>query len=611
MKQRPITEYLLYTVLGLFLVLIILFFFSVQRYNNVVYRNVIFAEKDISGYSQEEFNQYLTQIKDRIYEKEFFVTYGSSRAEVGAEDLGLSFDAEKLWSTIYQYGHTGSIGKKFSVWLHSFGEPKIFTLEVLADKETLESYLNQWEEKTPSVEPYNGSIHINGMDVLIDTPQSGLKLNREELSSIIIDAFMNAEDGTVLKAPLTLIEPKRSLESYREVKAQVEHIMNDPIILRSSRYPEPSLQLSPEDIAKILFIEVPEDTEESIKVRVDREIFTDMLTPLHPQQAEFNLNPDNTVTLIPGKPGFDVDVPATASEILALTQRSDNRMVDLKFDDYLKPDFTTSDAEDLGIEHLVSQFTTYHSCCQKRVENIHLVADIIDGTYLLPEEEFNMNEFVGERTEERGFKKAGTIIKGHLEDTFGGGISQFVTTFHNAVYWGGYEVVTHKPHSIYFSRYPIGIEATINWPYVDYIFRNDTDTALYINTSYTDTSITVSFLGSNDGRIVVGDHSGGETHIDVTKGGAHARTVWSVVSPQYNIREPMIEYKADLSLERGEEVVESVGLPRWSVSVMRTVYQDDTILHEDFWPVHYRQDNTIVRKHPCDFYNEEFDYSSC
>ena len=39
--------------------------------------------------------------------------------------------------------------------------------------------------------------------------------------------------------------------------------------------------------------------------------------------------------------------------------------------------------------------------------------------------------------------------------------------------FAGLEDIYHKPHSLYFSRYPVGREATLDWVSVDMKFRND------------------------------------------------------------------------------------------------------------------------------------------
>ena len=75
-------------------------------------------------------------------------------------------------------------------------------------------------------------------------------------------------------------------------------------------------------------------------------------------------------------------------------------------------------------------------------------------------------------------------------------MSQFTTTLFNAMYYAGLEDVFHQPHSYYFTRYPSVIEATIFYPSLDLKFRNDSPHSVLIDTSYTDTSITVTFWGT-------------------------------------------------------------------------------------------------------------------
>src|SRR4029079_8162873 len=122
---------------------------------------------------------------------------------------------------------------------------------------------------------------------------------------------------------------------------------------------------------------------------------------------------------------------------------------------------------------------------------------------VLPGQTFSLNEALGPRTAAKGYVPAPAIGEdlGLVEDV-GGGVSQVSTTLFNATYFGGYEDVTHEVHAIYISRYPKGREATLNYPSIDNEFRNDTAAGVLIRSSYTDTSLTVSFYGSKAGRTV-------------------------------------------------------------------------------------------------------------
>lgn len=168
----------------------------------------------------------------------------------------------------------------------------------------------------------------------------------------------------------------------------------------------------------------------------------------------------------------------------------------------LSPDISDGGAEgvaeleSLGIVEKVSEFTTKHDCCQNRVTNIHLMADIVKGTIVRPGETFSLNGLVGKRTIERGFLPAGAIAQGVLEDQVGGGVSQFATTIFNAVFFAGLDFVEYQSHSLYFSRYPRGREATVSWPKPDFRFTNNTPYGVLIWPSYTGTTITVAFYST-------------------------------------------------------------------------------------------------------------------
>jgi vancomycin resistance protein YoaR len=130
-----------------------------------------------------------------------------------------------------------------------------------------------------------------------------------------------------------------------------------------------------------------------------------------------------------------------------------------------------------------------------------------------------INARVGQRTEAGGYVRAPAIINGEVyccdsSINIGGGTSQFATTLYNAIFFGAYEDVYHKPHSIYFSKYPMGREATLGWTGPDVKFRNDTAYPVEIRASYTATSVTVELWGWNEGRQVATARSGSATTAD-------------------------------------------------------------------------------------------------
>lgn len=189
----------------------------------------------------------------------------------------------------------------------------------------------------------------------------------------------------------------------------------------------------------------------------------------------------------------------------------------------------------------VSRFTTYHDCCEPRVHNIQLLADTLDGYVVYPGEEFSINDVIGPRTRAKGYVGAPILCASGYCVGVGGGISQFATTMFNAIFWGGYERLAHRPHSIWIDRYPVGIEATLSYGSLDVAFRNDTVTPVTIRTRHTSTSITVELWGNAGGWEMTGYHPRGarSSVIDIIdNGGSDGRKVEGRVtgSPPGSVR---------------------------------------------------------------------------
>jgi vancomycin resistance protein YoaR len=211
--------------------------------------------------------------------------------------------------------------------------------------------------------------------------------------------------------------------------------------------------------------------------------------------ATFDVSSSNTVTVVPSRDGHQLDLAAVAAAIL----RGDRSIVASVRVEH--PAHDTAWARKLGVTHQVSSFTTNYIAGEPRVHNIHLAADTLNNTVVEPGKTFSLNDKLGPRTPEKGYVSAPIILEDGFGEDYGGGISQLTTTLFNAVFFGGYVDVDHSPHRFYISRYPMGREATIVFPYVDLKFRNDTKHGVLIRASYSDTSITVSFYGDTDGRV--------------------------------------------------------------------------------------------------------------
>lgn len=116
--------------------------------------------------------------------------------------------------------------------------------------------------------------------------------------------------------------------------------------------------------------------------------------------------------------------------------------------------------------------TTFKSNNKERSRNIELAAEAINNHVVFPNERFSFNEVVGERTEDKGYKRAPVIVKGELSEDIGGGICQVSSTLYNAVDLKGIEITDRYSHSRSVPYVPPGRDAAVSWNGPDLAFTN-------------------------------------------------------------------------------------------------------------------------------------------
>lgn len=219
-----------------------------------------------------------------------------------------------------------------------------------------------------------------------------------------------------------------------------------------------------------------------------------------PQDARFKVRKNGTLRIIPSRAGGGISDSDIAEQVFSVLDQDisngGTREVIVP-EGQREPDFTTADAEALGIKDKLSSFTQKFNYAPYRVTNIGQAAEYVDGTILMPGDTFSMNDTIKERTKENGYTE-GTIIGpgGVFEEALGGGVSAATTAVWTAAFFAGMERVDTRAHSVYISRYQPGLEATVAWGIFDMKFRNDGPYPVLITTKMTNSSMTVDFWGT-------------------------------------------------------------------------------------------------------------------
>lgn len=127
--------------------------------------------------------------------------------------------------------------------------------------------------------------------------------------------------------------------------------------------------------------------------------------------------------------------------------------------------------------------------------NMKLTCDEINGTIIKTGEEFSFNKIAGNPTPDRGYKKAGIIVKGKLEKGYGGGNCQISTTIYNAVKKiEGIEILERHEHGVELGYIEKGKDSTVVYDDLDLKFKNNTSDDIKLYTKTTDTKVDVKVV---------------------------------------------------------------------------------------------------------------------
>jgi hypothetical protein len=518
-------------------------------------------------------------------------TVNGANFKLSPIEIGLDAEVDAAIRTATTARTTGNPVSRFLSWLASFSKTEEVPLEFTFDADAIETVFDAWEATAISNPAFEGSVKVVNGAVEASYPLSGEGIDRV-FAREQIRREMSRLDKTGVVVPVIEITPTLTKGDIDAAAAEMAEMIDSDIQLISSEVGF-RVTFSASQLASAAIAEITDD-DTAIVTTFDPNV---VLSILEPRKGEYEIQPvnavldvdfdTNVISVVPGRSGTLLDVSGLLASMKAAALGSGTGEFPLLVG--AEPDLTTAEAQTMTSLKLLGEFTTTHPANQDRVINIQLMADDVDGAIVMPGDTWSINDYVGERTEAHGYVAAGAIINGvpyccDHPANIGGGVSQFGTTMFNAVFFSCLEDVEHRPHSLYFDRYPMGREATLGVPGPDVAFKNNTDSPVLIKTAYTPTSITVKMYGNN----------GGLQCTDVT-----------------HEKEDIVEYEEELIADEtgevapGERVDERSGMNGFLVRVDRVVTYPDGHQETDMNLVwRYRPLSKTVIVHPCEVTGE-------
>lgn len=420
----------------------------------------------------------------------------------------------------------------------------------------------------PRVEP---SLRLRGVEAEVVSGKAGRLLDRNATERVLVRSLTGISREPVA-LPLRVDPPQLTTQDLAGAKVKAENAVSGPVELT---YGPGGWRLTRAKIARLLALPRNGSTELELAGPGAHRFFANLRKRVEhaPKDATFAVGAGNVVRVVPAKPGIGLDAQRTMRNLLAAMLSPTNRRAELVVAT-ATPERTTREARAMGITGLVGAYETIYGGVPNRIYNVQLVSRLIDGTLIAPGAEFSFNGTTGERSPDKGFRAAPVIINGELKTGIGGGVCQVSTTVFNAAYEAGLSITERSNHALYISHYPLGRDATVNYPDLDLKFTNDTESWILLRTFVGSSSLTVALYGTPQNRRVESD-----------------------VSPLVEREPPTVKRVPDPNLLVGEEALEEAGQPSRSTSVRRRVYTSDgKLLYDHTWYSSYRSEPRIIRE---------------
>ena len=191
----------------------------------------------------------------------------------------------------------------------------------------------------------------------------------------------------------------------------------------------------------------------------------------------------------------------------------------------------------------------------------------INGTCVPAGGVFSFHGTVGNSNKANGYLPAGALENGRPIQSYGGGICQASTTVYGAAIRSNMKIISRKKHSIPSKYCPIGQDAAVSYPNLDFKFQNTSKYPVYIVSGMNGRTLTVTFYGyqpSDYDKIVV-----------------TSKKTQTIPAPS------TAKYTVDNSLKAGSKRLDSKARAGSKAVAQRTFYKNGAVVKTENLPSSY------------------------
>lgn len=443
-------------------------------------------------------------------------------------------------------------------------------LELVApvDETRLQSALSGLAAEVDT-EPQEGSVWLSLGGVHVADPVPGRSLDVPATAREVAEAWPH--DRTVAATVEEVATALTPAEIERFVTQEAEPALASSVVVIAGKE---KTVITPNQLSRLLT--VVESDEHTLSLELDEESLVEVVrggltaavTPA--RDASVRLGANGRPQIVPAARGTELDDADIVAKVRSALEPGAQRTVKVKSVP-VEPELTDADAAKWNVGEVMAEFRSEFptgAANADRTENIRVGLGHLNGTVVMPGEQFSLAEALSPITADRGYVEAGVIVDGRLVKGIGGGLSQVSTTVLNTAWFAGVQLDEFTPHSYYIPRYPVGREATLAVGVIDNKWTNDTSSPVLIQTWISGNEIVMRFWGDRQ------------------------YTVETVTGPRRNVVRP------------GESTDDSpTCLPQspqegFDITVTRILKRGGEVVSQRSYTTHYRPSDKVTCTHP-------------
>lgn len=406
-------------------VLIILLIFStifaiIHTTKPVIAKGISIKNIDVSNLTYNEAKEKLEEAFNIVLDVNIELKYSDYSYIIKSKDISLVYSLKNALDEAYKVGRDKNIVKSNYSLIKTAILKKNINFDLEYNDEEINQIINEVSASIPNlVKQY--SYYIEGDELIINPGADGVRVNTDKLKDMIKTNILN-------RNPLELAKDfKNSIIEipYEDVKADnidLEKIYNE-------------VHSEPKDA---YYTEATETTNFAIYKDVDG--------------IDFAISMEDAKNIISQE--------GLSEYVIPLSRKKANVTIN-----------------NIGIEafpYEISKYTTsYDASNLSRSENLRIAASKINGTVIMPGEQFSFNGVVGERTVAEGYKDAKIYSDGQVVDGLAGGICQISSTLYNAALEANLQIDERYNHSFTTTYVKEGRDATVVYGIKDLKFTNN------------------------------------------------------------------------------------------------------------------------------------------